>query len=219
MSHTHLIHASDLLPAEAASLSASLPHVPVMPATLLSLEMLLHYPSLDLRKVSRLLREDPGALLHLFAVVAEESALLADSPARIEDYIASLPLDRLLRRLVAAGSPHRDHASLSAFAMHAVTIGFHAQQVALSLDLSGEQATLVGTLHELGFLPSVLRWQPVPSTPGQAATCCEQLCLQYSLPAWLSAALVAVHRHSSDSMWTAVSAAAHELAEQRLIVA
>ncbi len=206
-------------PIKAGLLSAPMPRVPVMPATLLSLEMLLHYPSLDLRKVSRLLREDPGALLHLFAVVAEEGAALSDPPARIENYIASLPLERLLKRLVTAGSPHRDHTSLSTFALHAVTIGFHAQQVAASLDLPGEQAMLVGTLHELGFLPWALGWQAMPGTAGQAATCCEQLCLQYSLPVWLSAALIALHRHASDSMWTAISAAAHELAEQRLIFA
>ena len=187
--------------------------IPVLPGTLLGLELMLFRPALNLSSVSRLLCADPGALLHLFATLAEETGRLPDdTPCRIEDCIASLPLDRLLERLIYAGAAHHDHAPVAAFARHAVAISRHAQLVAISLDLPAEQATQVGLLHELGTLPWTLGWTSVPPTPAQAALSCEQLSLEYSLPAWLRHTLANLHHRAQHTVWTAVIDAAHELA-------
>lgn len=190
--------------------------VPVLPGTLLGLELMLFRPALDLRSVSRLLCADPGALLHLFAALAEETERLPDTPCRIEDCIASLPLDRLLERLVRAGAAHHDHAPVVAFARHSVAISRHAQLVATSLDLSAEHAAQVGLLHDLGTLPWILGWSSVPPTPAQAALSCEQLSLEYSLPLWLRHALISLHHGSPDSLWTVVVDAAHELSQHQV---
>ena len=187
--------------------------VPVLPGTLLRLELMLFQPSLNLRGVSHLLCADPGALLHLFAAVSEEIGRLPDPPCRIEDCIAALPLDRLLDRLVSAGAAHHDHAPVVAFARHAVAISRHAQLVATSLDLPAEQAALVGLLHELGTLPWTLGWIAIPPTPAQTALSADQLCLDYSLPPWLRHTLANLHHRSQDTLWTAVIDAAHELAQ------
>ena len=192
-------------------------HVPVIPGTLLGLELMLYQSSLDLRSVSHLLRADPGALLHLFAILAEETERVPDAPCRVEDCIASLPLAHLLERLVNAGSTHHDHAPVVAFARHAVSISRHAQRVADSLHLPAEQASLIGLLHELGTLPWVLGWVSVPPTPAQAALSCEHLCVEYCVPSWLRHPLVALHHRSHDVPWTAVIDAAHELSQHSVI--
>ena len=188
--------------------------VPVMPGTLLSLELLLGQRCLDLHRVSRTICHDPGALLHLFAVAAEECMPPEAVPERVEDCIANLPFERLLGRLVGAGSPPREGTALAGFALHAVVISRYAQQAAEAFHLTAERALLVGMLHELGDLPWVLGWQSMPSTPREAASWCHRLTAHYHVPEWLGEALADLHSNAPASLWAAVVSAAHELAER-----
>lgn len=185
--------------------------VPVLPGTLLGLELLLQRSALDLRATSDLLCEDPGALLHVFAMVREELADGAEPPARLEDCIATLSAERLLRTLVQAGAVRREHAGFAHFARHGALVGRYAQAVAESLGLSRERALLVGTLHELGSLPAVLGWPALHAPEHDAVLRCGDLCRRFGLPRELCAALDAVHRGCRDSVWVAIIGAAHEL--------
>ena len=187
--------------------SARVTRVPVLPRTVLGLELLLAAGPLDLRAAGALLREDPGALLQLFRLLAEEYPEVETRPKRLEEWVAGLPMRRLLRRLakasVAAGEPGR----MEAFARHAAEIGRGAESVAETLGIGREQAWAVGMLHELGRLPRL-----APRVlPGETTHWCAELARQYRLPSALCAALEEVHRESAGSVWWAVVAAAHDL--------
>lgn len=181
--------------------------VAVLPATVLGLELLLETRALDLRAASALLREDPGALLHMFRLLAEECPEVESRPERLEECLASLSIERLLRRLTKAsvegGKPRR----LEGFARHAAEIGRGAESVAESLGLVREQAWTVGMLHELGCLPGLSRR---PEETDRAGRCAE-LARRYRLPTGVCEALDEVHREVPGSVWRAVVAAAHEL--------
>ena len=187
------------------------PAVPVLPSTLLGLELLLQRNALDLHATRELLCEDPGALLHLFAMVSAEYPDPTSQPARLEDCIASLSAERLLRTCAQAGSARREQAAFASFARHGATIGRYAQVVAESLGLGREQALLIGTLHELGSLPFVLGWSTPFAPEREAIRRCDDLARRYHLPHDLRTALDAVHRDLSGSVWVAVLAAAHDL--------
>ena len=187
------------------------PSVPVLPGTLLGLELLLQRQALDLRAACDLLCEDPGALLHLFAMISEEYADPEDRPARLEDCIASLSAERLLRTLAQAGSARREQTGFAQFARHGAAVGRYARAVADCLGLSREQALLVGTLHELGSLPAILGWSSPHAPEREAALRSEDLGRRYGLPHDLRSALDAVHRDLPGSVWVAIIGAAHEL--------
>lgn len=200
-----------LLPAQPTTSVVLPPSVPVLPGTLLGLELLLQRQAFDLGAARDLLCEDPGALLHLFAMVSEEHPDLMDRPTRLEDCIASLSAERLLRTLAQAGAARREQAGFIHFARHGAAVGRYAQAVAESLGLAREQALLVGTLHELGSLPAILGWSPFLPAERETVLRCEDLGRRHGLPRDLRIALDAVHRDLHPSVWTAVIAAAHDL--------
>ncbi len=179
--------------------------VPVLPVTLLGLELLCDRPAFDLRAATRLLREDPGAVLQLFASVAEEFPDAADRPTRLDSCLAALPRERLLPSLTKVCGGHRLPAR---FANHAAAVARSAETVAGALGLPVEPARIVGLLHEVGHLPAMLGWGGWPAHP---AMCSDRLATAHGLPASLGQALNEVHRGERASLWTSVIAAAHEL--------
>jgi len=196
---------------ERQSVAAAFPSVPVLPGTLLGLELLVQRPAFDLRAASYLIGEDPGALLHLFALAGEEYGSAGEGPVRLEECITSLSSQHLLRALATAGGARREQAQFADFARHGSAVGRCAQLVADSLDLSREEALLVGMLHELGTLPSLLGWtSPLPFET-ESVLWCRELGRRYKLPAELRSALDAVHGKLAGSVWVAVIDAAHDL--------
>src|ERR1700690_4220856 len=67
-----------------------LDEVPVMSATVLGLEMLLHEPCIDLRMASELILSDMGATIQILRLVGTEYEFDAEHPCRMDDCIASL---------------------------------------------------------------------------------------------------------------------------------
>lgn len=191
--------------AEAAEPRATMPLVPVLPSTLLGLELLSLRPAFDLRAAARVVRDDPGAVLAVFAASARESTNTAPS-MRLENCLATLSRDRLLHAL--AGVRGVQHPRFSIFLHHAAAVSRNAVAAAAALGLPEEPAQLLGLLHELGGLPRLLGWS---SWPADAVTCCDRLALSHGLPSSLRQALGEVHRQQSGSVWVAVIRAAHEL--------
>lgn len=180
--------------------------VPVSPSTLLGLELLAQRPAFDLRAAARLVRDDPGAVLALFGALAEECAERDTRVVRLEECLARVPRERLLRALAVARGGRR--SQFAVFASHAAAVGRCAETVAAALGIEAETARLVGLLHELGRAPEVLGWS---GWPAEAALCCDQLARASCLPAALRQALDEVHRGQPGSVWVAVIAAAHDL--------
>lgn len=202
-----LIHA----PTAGVDSSAGAESFPVLPSTLLGLELLCRRPAFDLRAATRLVRDDPGAVLRLFRALAHDVSVEADLPRRLEDGLASLSRERLLRAL-AEGHADRGSSRIAAFTEHAIAVARCAEMVAGTLGLAAEPVRLVGLLHELGHAPAVLGWS---AWPANAAVCCGHLARAHGLPGTLRRALDEVHREARDSVWTAVVAAAHELLPTR----
>lgn len=182
--------------------------VPVLPVTLLGLELLCDRPAFELRAATRLLRDDPGAVLQMFAIVAEEFPNAADRPTRLDGCLAALPRERLLRSLAEVRGGHRPPARFAAFASHAAAVARSTETVAGALGLPAEPARIVGLLHEVGHLPAMFGWSGWPANP---AMCSDRLATAHNLPAVLAQALNEVHRGDTASLWTSVVAAAHEL--------
>ncbi len=179
-------------------LERDLPRALVLPATVLGMEGLLRMRALDLRAAAELLRGDPGALLQMYRLLAEEGG---EAPVRLEECLASVSVERLRRRLAKACSGQV--VELEAFARHAAAIGRGAEAVAETLGLRREEAWTVGMLHELGSWPGV--------RVGDKTLRCKELARRYKLPAGMCEALEEVHREVEGSVWRAVVAAAHEL--------
>ena len=151
---------SDSQPFE-SDLLQHLPDVPVLPETLLGMELQIHEPAVDLREFSQLLMGDIGATLQVFRMAGNEYGSAVSRHNRIEDCISDLGLQECVemasKRTVACDG--RKGAIVDAW-IHARAIakhcGFWAEET--SGTINPEDAYLVGLFHELGQLPALLGW-------------------------------------------------------------
>jgi hypothetical protein len=185
--------------------------VPVMSSTVLGLDLLLHASCIDLRRVSELVLSDVGATLQVLRLIGSEYECAGERPSRMDDCIASLDVGCWF----SAVSAHtfgcdQEHAATSALWNHSRLIAQYSQQVARSLDgVSPEDAYLVGLLHEIGTLPSVLGWKDANSE----TTDNKKLMMDGSLPLFVLAALRSLKESWPSSTWRFILSTAHDLAE------
>ena len=83
---------------------ASLPAVPVLPETLLAMELQLQQRSVDLHEVSQTVLGDLGATLAILRLAGQEHGSSEGRPARIEDCISGLGLKACLEAVASAAS-------------------------------------------------------------------------------------------------------------------
>lgn len=188
--------------------------VPVMPATVLGLEMLLYESCIDLEKASELVLSDVGATIQTLRLIGKDYDFAAGLPCRMGDCIASLDLGTWFGAMSARTFAFEGHNSAAtAFWKHGRLIAQYAQLVAESLDrISPENAYLVGLLHEVGAIPKVLGWPDGvsgASDPGALSA------LEGSLPLFVLAAIRSVNDCRESSTWRFILNAAHELAGVR----
>ena len=185
--------------------------VPVMSATVLGLEILLHEPCIDLQMASELILSDVGATIQILRLVGTEYEFSTEHPCRMGDCIASLDadtwFDAISARTFACDS---EHAATGALWNHCRLVAQYAQLVAESLNgVSAEEAYLVGLLHEIGAIPNVLGWPDEGHGPGQLAALSA---MEGSLPLFVISALRSVNDSRCCSIWKFILTAAHELA-------
>ena len=178
--------------------------VPVMSATVLGLEMLLHEPCIDLRMASELMLSDVGATIQILRLVGTEYESAAEPPCRMGDCIASLDAGNWFAAISARTfACDREHSATTALWKHSRLVAQYARLFAESLEgVSPEEAYLVGLLHEIGEIPGVLGW---PN--GGALSAMEE-----SLPLFVLAAMRSMNDPYSSSPWKIILSAAHELA-------
>jgi HDOD domain len=188
--------------------------VPVMSATVLGLEILLHEPCIDLRMASELVLSDVGATIQILRLVGREYESATEHPCRMGDCLASLDagtwFDAISARTFACD---REHAATSSLWNHSRLVARYAQLVAESLDgISPEEAYLVGLLHEIEAIPHVLGWpNQGPGSRESAAL----LAMEGSLPLFVLSAVRSMNDSCSTSRWRLILSAAHELAGVR----
>lgn len=192
-------------------ISELLDEVPVMSATVLGLDMILQVPYIDLRLVSDLILSDVGATIQILRLIGKEYDLAADRPRRIGDCIASLDVSDWYAAVSARTFPcDREHIETTAHWRHCRLVAQYAQLVAESMEqYAPEDAYLVGLLHEIGAIPTVLGW-PAGDQAGRSANA--MLELEDALPSFVIEALQAADEPGPLSGWKFVLAAAHELA-------
>lgn len=184
-----------------------LQHVPVMSATVLALDNLLHDPCVDLRRAAQLILSDVGATIQILLLVGKESDSTAQRLSRMGDCLASLDVGTWFGVISAAPTfpADREHTALTTVWKHCRLVAQYAQLVAESLDgVSPEDAYLVGLLHEIEAIPIVLGW---PN--GDAAPWCA---IEASLPLFVLAAMRVVNDACALSTWRCILTEAHELA-------
>jgi hypothetical protein len=183
-----------------------LDEVPVMSATVLGLEMLLHEPDIDLRAASEFILSDVGATIQILRLIGRGRDFDEDRPRRMSDCLASLEADiwfgAISARTFVCG---RKHAEVTALWQHCRLVAEYARLVAESTDcVSPEDAYMVGLLHGIGDIPAVLGWPN--GGPGAL------LAMEGALPLVILNAMRSVYDSGSSSDWKFVLVAAHELA-------
>src|SRR5260370_20391022 len=135
--------------------------VPVMSATVLGLDLLLQEPCVDLRMASELVLSDVGATIQVLRLFGSECEFTGERPSRMDECIASLDVGAWFGAVSARIFPcDSEHAATTAVWKHCRLVAQYAQLVAESLEgVSSEEAYLVGLLHEICALPTLLRWQ------------------------------------------------------------
>lgn len=188
-----------------------LDEVPVMSATVLGLDMILQEPYIDLRLVSDLILSDVGATIQILRLIGREYDFAADRPRRIGDCIASLDVSVWYAAISARTFPcDREHVEITALWRHCRLVAQYAQLVAESMEqFAPEDAYLVGLLHGIGAIPTVLSW-PTGDHAGRTANALLEM--EDALPPFVLAALQRMNEPAPLSGWRFVLAAAHELA-------
>lgn len=194
-----------------------LPDIPVMPETLLLMELSMHEFSVDLRDMSQLVLSDPGASLQILRLAARECAAGEECPERIEDCISSLGLEACLhaaaRRPVA--SDIRQGAIFETWA-HAREIA----QIMRTLADAGhggvrpEEASMIGLFHTLGLLPEMLGWERKEFGGRDWAGVGLKLAQRWLLPPCVADFFMEMQQPQRSMRWAGLMRNAHQMARR-----
>ena len=75
---------------------AALPDVPVMPGTLLLLDLGAQEERVDLHEMTRVVLSDPGATIQILRMVGRDRSFGEERPSRVEDCISVLGVQACL---------------------------------------------------------------------------------------------------------------------------
>ena len=136
------------------------PAVPVLPETLLLMELKARDFSVDLGEMASFVLNDLGATLQILRLAASEFENPEERPVRIEDCISCLGMQACLtavgQQAVLTGLWHRYLPEVWA---HARESAQACRSAAAGAGVRSEEAYLVGLLHGIGSLPQLLGWR------------------------------------------------------------
>jgi hypothetical protein len=162
-----------------------LPDVPVMPETLLLMELMVRERTVDLGELSQLVLSDLGAAIQIMRLAGSEESLAEAHLARIEDCISGLGLEACLDA-VSKQTLKRSarHPGMNAMWTHAREIAEICRTLAEESPLSAnpEDAYLVGLFHAIGSLPVVLEWDRTIYLPDDRELAGLRMAQAWSLP-------------------------------------
>lgn len=144
--------------------SCDLPNVPVMPETVLLLELGIYDHSADLQEITNIVLGDPGAAIQIMRLAGHEYSIGEEPLSRVEDFISALGLQECIevvsRRTV---KQCMNKSAIQEAWSHSKKIAERCKQIAEGLvaqNVNPNEAYLTGLLHELGSLPMILDWEP-----------------------------------------------------------
>jgi hypothetical protein len=144
------------------------PDIPVLPETMLFLDLLVQEPCINLREMSQLVLADLGATLQILRLAGREFGHAEGRPVRMEDCISDLGVQECLevvsRKMLPRDDSQHEIAQLWA---HAREIAHHARLIGEEMsDVNPEEAYLAGLLHIICLLPPLLGWRKTGANDG-----------------------------------------------------
>jgi hypothetical protein len=135
------------------------PPLPVLPSTLLQLDLLAGQRPLDLHAITDVLLEDVGAVLQLLREVSARPLNHGRRPTRIMDCVVLLGHKQLQRALFRGGVATRDTGVVVKLWRRSRLTAEISRILALRhREIEPADAYLAGLLHEIGRIPAKLSW-------------------------------------------------------------
>lgn len=147
-----------------SDLIRELPDVPVLPETLVSMELTIRQRSVDLGQVSQLVLSDFGATIQILRLAGRENAMGGGCLERVEDCISGLGLEECLEAMAKCPiTRSTQFASVHSAWDRAREIAVISRSAAeaLRLNVSSEDAYLVGLAQNIGNLSKILEWDRI----------------------------------------------------------
>jgi HD-like signal output (HDOD) protein len=195
-------------------LAYDLHDVPVLPETLLRLELEVQERCIDLRAMSQLVLNDLGATLQILRLAGHEYGVTQGRPSRIEDCIADLGVNACMEAM-GAQTVARDSRSKvihEAWA-HSREIAHHSRLVAEELpEINPEEAYLVGLLHGIGLLPAILGWSGSEGGAIDGALVGFEMAKKWALPSVVVEFFSEIHLAGCVTLWPEIVRTAHQSA-------
>ena len=189
-----------------------LPDLPVMPETLLLMELMVRERTVDLGELSQLVLGDMGAALQIMRLAGSEESLADDRPSRIEDCISGLGLEACLDA-VSRQTLKRNarHPGMNAMWTHAREIAESCRALAEQSYFSAnpEEAYLVGLFHAIGALPVVLEWDRTIDLPDDQELAGLRIAQGWSLPHCVIDYFSELRPLSNGNRWSRLVERAH----------
>lgn len=199
--------------------SDDLPNIPVLPETLLLLELEVQERSIDLQTITELILGDLGATLQILRLAGREYACAEFRPSRIADCIADLGVNVCMEAVsvqtVARASGHNAIADTWA---HCREIAQISKQIAEeSQEVNPDDAYMVGLLHAIGMLPAVLGWAASKRGVSDFALAGFKLAKKWSLAPFVVKFLSEVHEEKCTTPLPEIVREAHRRADRSMI--
>lgn len=193
------------------NISGGLPVVPVMPETLLLMDLCSQGNSVDLSEMAQVVLGDPGATLQIMREAGQECAFGDDRPHRIEDYISALGakacLEAASRKTV---SRFMNKPAIAWVWSHSIEIAKRCRLMADS-DMNPDEAYLTGLLHELGSLPAILDWKANPAVSSDPLVAGLKLTDLWCLPRCVTEYFAELAHLNGTCRWSHMVMRAHEI--------
>jgi hypothetical protein len=193
----------------------NLPHVPVLPETLLVMDLQRDAESVDLRGFSEAVLSDVGATILILRLIGKEYGDSDGRPERIEDCIADLGIEACMSSATdGMRTETAEYDNIIEMWGHSTEIAKHCQRLAdVKYGFNPSQAYLAGLLHDIGALPRVLGWER-GDVAGDYSLSALKMAMRWSFPDFLKDYFYEAYLPGKNREWTAMMAAAHDAANQ-----
>jgi hypothetical protein len=187
------------------------PGLPILPETLLLLDLKAQDPWVDLTDISHVLLRDLGATTQVLRLAAREYADARFRPVRMEDCIADLGLDACLEavstKIIAQDAKNE---AIVALWTHSREIAEHASAIAEDTPgVDPAQAYLAGLMHAIDRLPGLLGWSGPLAELATEKSHGISLAEIWSLPSCVCELFSAPDWSGNRGSWSRIVRAAH----------
>jgi hypothetical protein len=191
-----------------------LPAVPVLPQTLLLLDLEAQKRCVDLRTMTELVLGDMGATVQIFRLARFEYGDAKARPNRIEGCIADLGVDCCMDAMsTQSGAGHGYSSAIADTWAHSREIAQYSRLIAEEMpDVNPDEAYLVGLMHTIGLLPSILRWSGGESHAFNPALTGYTMADAWSLPRSVVEFFTELQFGGRPTCWTEIVQGAHQRA-------